>query len=326
MPARAPRRALARLALLGAAVVLAGGACVGPSASPTPVPAGSDSKTEARVQVGAFSALSVDGPLECGPGVGSVASCRCRGAVERAAAGDRPTSRATTSTSRSRAARLHVGQARHRADHDARTWAPCRSSGGATGTMEVMQMADDGLGVRRGDAQGNRQRAELTVTTLGGSTRNSATSPRTRRDHGGRRCEGDDPGRSEQLTGTIDGGSIVTLAVTPVAKSVAVTGGAQLVLPYVEARTGFVPPASAGPAQETRGTSGRRANASTKRPIIRVGRGEVLDPDVLVGRVRLGSPPVRRPASCAGTRCRAQTWAIGTVPGHRDADARRRAR
>ena len=69
------------------------------------------------------------------------------------------------------------------------------------------------------------------------------------------------------------------------------------------------------PAQGTRGTSGRRANASMNRPIIFVAATRSSIRMFSSGAcARQSARPA--PSVVAGTRCCAQTWYIGTVPGN----------
>ena len=228
MPARATRRALVRLALLAASVALAVGACAGPLASPTPVPAASDSTTEART-VGAFSTLSVDGPLNLVLAVGSVPSVTVEAPsnllplVKTDVAGDEldvtvaPPGFTTTKPVTVRITSSQVGSV--------------SLSGGAAGTMEVMQMAMTVSVSGGATLKGIGSVAQLTVTALGNSTAElgdlAADTAMITAAAGAKATIR----AVRQLTGTIDSGAVVTLAVAPAAKSVAVTGGAQLVLP-----------------------------------------------------------------------------------------------
>ncbi len=225
MPSRAPRRA--RLALLAAAA-LALAACGGPLGSATPVPAATGSKTEART-VGAFSALSVDGPLNLVLAAGSVSSVQIEAPsnilplvqttvvgteldVSVAAPGFTSTKPVTVRITSSMLGSVAL-------------------SGGATGTVDVMQMAITVSVSGGATLRGIGSVAQLTVTALGSSTAelgDLTTDTATISAAGGAKAT---LRAVRQLTGTIDSGSVVTLAVAPAAKSVTVTGGAQLVLP-----------------------------------------------------------------------------------------------
>jgi hypothetical protein len=228
MPARAPRRAIARLALLGASAALTMGACAGPPASPTPVPAGSDSKIEAR-SAGAFSTVSVDGPLNLVLAVGSVPSVTVEAPsnvlplVKTDVAGDEldvtvaPPGFASAKPVTVRVTSSTVGS--------------LSLSGGATGALEVKQMAMT-VSVSGGSMlKGIGSVSQLTVTVLGNSTAelgDLVADTAMISAAGGAKAT---IRAVRQLTGTIDSGAILTLAVVPAAKSVAVTGGAQIVLP-----------------------------------------------------------------------------------------------
>ena len=103
--------------------------------------------------------------------------------------------------------------------------------GGAQGTMEVtataMTVSVSGGAVVRGI--GTVQL--LTVTTLGGSDAQLgelAAETGLLSAAGGAKAT---LNVRKQLTGTADGGSVITLAVAPVAQAVKVTGGARIVGP-----------------------------------------------------------------------------------------------
>jgi hypothetical protein len=225
MTSRAPRRA--RLALLAAAA-LALAACGGPLGSPTPVPAATDSKTEVR-SVEAFSALSVDGPLNLVLAAGAVPSIEVEAPsnvlplvktdivgteldITVAPPGFTSTKPVTVRITSSSLGSISL-------------------SGGATGTVDVMQMAISVSVSGGATLRAIGSVAQLTVTALGSSTAelgDLTADTATISAAGGAKAT---LRAVRQLTGTIDSGSIVTLAVAPAAKSVAVTGGAQLVLP-----------------------------------------------------------------------------------------------
>ena len=228
MPLRSPGRTLVRLALLSAAAALALGACAGAPASPTPVPAASDNRTDFRT-LGDFTAVVVDGPLNLVLGAGTVPSVD----VE-AASNLLPLVQTTVSGTE-----LDVSVAPPGFTSDkpvtVRITSPKVGSvslkGGATGTVEAMGTSF-AVSVSGGSTlRGIGTVTQLTVTVLGSSV---AELGDLSADTGKIAAAGGAKATlrvSKQLTGTVDGGSIVTLAVAPEAKSVSVTGGAQLVGP-----------------------------------------------------------------------------------------------
>ncbi|MHB8958423.1 MAG: GIN domain-containing protein [Candidatus Limnocylindrales bacterium] len=228
MSPRTHRRALARLALLAAATALAASGCIGPLASPTPVPASGDTNTELR-QVGQFTSVSVDGPLNVVLASGTGVEVQIE-----AAANLLPlvtTDLAGTDLAIGVAAPGFVSAK----PVTVRITSPLVTSlsldGGAQGTMEVMAssmtVSVSGGAVLRGI--GTVQ--QLTVTTLGGS---DAQLGELTADTGLIRAAGGAKATLkvvEQLTGTADSGSVITLVVAPVAQSVTTTGGAKVVGP-----------------------------------------------------------------------------------------------
>lgn len=222
------RRALIRLALLAAATALAASGCVGPLASPTPVPASADTRTEVR-QVGQFTSVSVDGPL-------NVVLASGTGVEVQIEAASNLLPLVTTGLS---GTDLAIGVAApgfvSAKPVTVRITSPQVTSlsldGGAQGTMEVMAksmtVSVSGGAVLRGI--GTVQ--QLTVTTLGGS---DAQLGDLTADTGLINAAGGAKATLKvvkQLTGTADGGSVITLAVAPVAQSVTTTGGAKVVGP-----------------------------------------------------------------------------------------------
>ncbi len=228
MPSRTHRRALARLALSTAATALAASGCIGPLASPTPVPASGDTRTELR-QVGEFTSVSVDGPLNVVLASGTGVELQIE-----AAANLLPL--VTTDLAGTDLAIAVVAPGFVSAKPvTVRIMSPLVTSlsldGGAQGTMEVMAssmtVSVSGGAVLRGI--GSVQ--QLTVTTLGGS---DAQLGELTADTGLIRAAGGARATLkvvEQLTGTADSGSVITLAVAPVAQSVTTTGGAKVVGP-----------------------------------------------------------------------------------------------
>lgn len=228
MPLRAPRRDAARLALLLAAMAVSLAACAGPLAPPTPVPAATDSKTDTR-HLGAFTSVTVDGPLNVVYATGSSTQ------VQIVAASNLVPLVTTTVTGSELAVTVAAPGFTSAKPVTVRITSPQVTSvsfaGGAQGTMEVMAKAMavsvSGGAVVRGI--GTVQ--QLTVTTLGNSdaqlgelTADAATISAA----GGAKAT---LKVTRQLTGTADGGSVITLAAAPVAQSVTLTGGAKLVGP-----------------------------------------------------------------------------------------------
>ncbi len=227
MPERAPCRALVRLALMSAAA-LALGACAGPLASPSPVPAASDSRTEPR-RLDDFTAVSVDGPLNLVLATGAVGSVDVEAASNvlplvqtDVNSGELDVSVAPPGFTSAKPVTVRITSP---------TVTSVPLEGGATGTVEAMGKSLS-VSVSGGSAlKGIGAVAQLTVTVLGSSAAelgDLSADTGTISAAGGARAT---LRVARQLTGTVDGGSIVTLAVAPDAKSVSVTGGAQLVLP-----------------------------------------------------------------------------------------------
>jgi Putative auto-transporter adhesin, head GIN domain len=228
VPSRTHRRALARLALLGSVAAFAAGACVGPLASPTPLPASPDTKTDTR-HVGQFTSVTVEGPLNVVLASGSSVEVQIIA----------PSNLLPLITTAVTGTDLAVGVAApgftSAKPVTVRITSPQVTSlsldGGAQGTMEVMAKAMtvsvSGGAVLRGI--GSVQ--QLTVTTLGGS---DAQLGELSAETGLISAAGGAKATlhvTKQLTGTADGGSVITLAVAPVAQSVTTTGGAQIVGP-----------------------------------------------------------------------------------------------
>lgn len=228
MPSRTHRRALARLAALTAAAALALGGCVGPLASPTSVPASGDTKTETR-QLGAFTSVSVEGGLNLVFASGSATQ------VQVVAPSNLVPMVTTAVSGADLAIRVAPPGFTSSKPVTVRITSPQVSSisldGGAQGTIEVMGKAMtvsvSGGAVVRGI--GTVQ--QLTVTTLGGSDAQlgdlSAETGLVNAAGGGKATLR----VAKQLTGTADGGSVITLVAAPVAQSVTTSGGAKVVLP-----------------------------------------------------------------------------------------------
>lgn len=224
---RAPCRTLARLAVLAAAMLFAA-ACAGPSASPTPVAAATDHSTDVR-QLADFTDVSVDGPLNLVLASGTATSVQVEAPsniiplvktevadkeldVTVAPPGFTSEWPATIRITSSKVVSVSL-------------------TSGATGTIEVIGTALT-VSVSSGSSlKGIGSVQQLTVTVLGDSTAelgDLTADTATISAAGGAKAT---LHAVKQLSGTIDSGAIVTLAVVPEAKSVAVTGGAQLVLP-----------------------------------------------------------------------------------------------
>jgi predicted small lipoprotein YifL len=228
LPSRTHRRALLRLPVLAAATALALGGCVGPLASPTAVPASADTKTETR-QVGQFTSVTVDGPLNVvlssGPGVELQVMA--------------PSNLLSLVTTAVTGTDLAIGVAApgftSAKPVTVRITSPLVTSlsldGGAQGTMEVMAKAMTVSVAGGAVLRGIGTVQQLTVTTLGGA---DAQLGELAADTGVVRAAGGAKATLrviKQLTGTADGGSIITLAAAPVAQSVTTTGGAKVVGP-----------------------------------------------------------------------------------------------
>lgn len=228
MPARAPRRALARRVVLLCSVALIAGACIGPLASPTPVPAAADSKTEVR-GVGPFTSLSVTGKLNVVLAAGGSSTVQLEGPsnvlplIKTDIAGtELDVTIAAPGYVSDKLVTLRVTSPRVNA---------VTLSDGATGIIEAMgqSLAVSVSGGATVKGIGTVQ--QLTLTVLGNS---SAELGDLAADAAAISIAGGAKATlrvTKQLTGTADGGSVVTLAVEPEAKSVTVTGGAKLVGP-----------------------------------------------------------------------------------------------
>ena len=222
------RRARVHLALVGAAVILAVGGCAGPSATPTPIPAASGSTTDSR-SLGPFTAVSVDGPLNLvlATGAGDTVDVEAASnlvplVTTSVSGGQLDVTVAPPGFASAKPVTVRITSTRV---------ASVALRGGATGTIEAMGTSLT-LSVSGGSTvRGIGTVGQLTVTALGSSTAelgDLAAETGMISAAGGAKVT---LRVAKQLTGTIDGGAIVTLAVAPDAKSVTVTGGAQLVLP-----------------------------------------------------------------------------------------------
>jgi hypothetical protein len=228
MPSRAPRRAPARRLLIIASAAIALSACAGPLASPTPVPAASDSKSETR-SVGPFTSVSVEGPLNVVLSTSSSASVQV----------DAPSNIVPLVRTDSSGTELAVSVAApgfaSAKPVTVRIATPKLASvsltGGATGELEAMGQALS-VSVAGGatlKAIGTVQTLTLTVlgnsvAQLGDLTADTAAISAA----GGAQAT---LTVIKQLTGTADSGSVITLLAKPTAQSVTVTGGAKLVGP-----------------------------------------------------------------------------------------------
>lgn len=228
MPMRAPRHGVARLVPMVAAALFAVAACAGPLAPPTPVPAATDTTTDTR-QLDEFTSVSVDGPLN----VVFATSASANVDVE-AASNVTPLVSTTVSGSELVVGVTPPGFASAK-PVTVRITAPHVTSlsltGGAQGTMEVMAKAM-AVSVSGGATlRGIGSVEQLTVTTLGNSDAqlgDLAADSASIAAAGGAKAT---LKVSKQLTGTADGGAVITLTATPVAQSVTLTGGAKLVGP-----------------------------------------------------------------------------------------------
>lgn len=227
MPAREHRLAVARLPMLVAAAVLVA-ACAGPLASPSPVPAGADMRTETR-QVAGFTSVSVEGHLNLVVGTGDAAKVDI----------EAPTNILPLVTTVVTGSDLAVAVAppgfTSAKSVTVRVTLPKLTAvsldGGAQGSLEVMTqvLAVSVAGGSVLKAIGSVQ--QLSVTSLGNSDAqlgDLAADSAAISAAGGAKAT---LRVKKQLTGTADGGSIVTLVVAPVARSVTVTGGASVVGP-----------------------------------------------------------------------------------------------
>ncbi|MFN8630712.1 MAG: DUF2807 domain-containing protein [Chloroflexota bacterium] len=228
MPARAPRRALAQPLALAIALTLVAGACVGPLSSPTPVPASSDSKTETRT-VSAFTALSVSGPLNVVLAAGSAVSVQVEAPTSilpliktEVAGTELDVSVLPPGYTSAKPVTIRVTSPKV---------ASVSLADGATATVEAMAKAMTISVAGGATVKGIGTVQQLTVAVVGNS---SAELGDLAADTAAISIAGGAKATlrvSKQLTGTADGGSVVTLMVKPEAKSVTVTGGAKLVEP-----------------------------------------------------------------------------------------------
>jgi hypothetical protein len=209
-------------------VALVASACVGPLASPTPVPAASDTKTDTR-QLGSFTSLSVTGKLNVVLAAGTqtsvqvVAPSNIVPLIKTVVAGSEldVTVDAPGFTS-DKPVTIRVTSA---------TVSSVSLADGASGTVEAMGQALTVSVSGGATIKGIGTVAQLTVTALGNSTAelgDLAADAAAISIAGGAKAT---LRVAKQLTGTADGGSVVTLVVEPQAKSVTVTGGAKVVGP-----------------------------------------------------------------------------------------------
>jgi hypothetical protein len=222
----AAQRAL-RLTLV-AGVALIAGACGGPSATPTPVVASGSTQTETRT-LGTFTAVSVDGPLNLVLATGSVvsvdveASANVLPLVETSVVGaELEVAVASPGFTSDKAVTIRITSPKV---------GSVSLTGGAQGTVEAMAESFTASVSGGSTLKGIGTVAQLTVTVLGNSTAelgDVAAQTGVISAAGGAKAT---LRVAKQLTGTIDGGAIVTLVAAPDAKSVAVTGGAQLIVP-----------------------------------------------------------------------------------------------
>jgi hypothetical protein len=228
MPSRAPRGALARLVALAGGIAIVAGACVGPLASPTPVPASSDAKTDTR-SVQAFTSVTVDGALNVVLSAGSTQTVQVEAPSNVVALVRTDVSGTELSVTIAAPGFTSAKPATVRITSPKVT--SVSFTGGASGTLEAMGQAL-AVSVSGGSTlKGIGTVAQLSVTALGNSTAElgdlSADAVAISAAGGAKVTLR----AVKQLTGTADGGSVVTLAVTPVAQSVTVTGGAKVVGP-----------------------------------------------------------------------------------------------
>jgi hypothetical protein len=228
MPHRAPSRALVRLVILVVAAALGAGACMGSLGSPTPVPGSSDVKSESR-SVAMFSSVTVSGPLNVVLSTGAAEAL----IVEAPA---NVLSLVTTEVDGSElVVKVEAPGFTSANPATVRITSPSIDAvaleGGAHGTMEAMgqslTVSASGGSVLKGI--GAVQQLSLTVlgnseTELGDLTSQTAAIALA----GGAKAT---IHVAKQLTGTADGGSVVTLASAPTAQSVTLTGGAKIVGP-----------------------------------------------------------------------------------------------
>lgn len=226
MPSPGRRRALSRLALLGLLTALAAGACVGPLAgAPTPVAAATDSLTQTR-PVADFTSVTVDGGLNLVLGTGSATS------VEVEAPSNVQPLISTVVTGSDLEVSVTAPGFTSTKPVTVRVSAPTVTSitlsGGATGTVEVMGEAL-AVSVAGGSVlRGIGTVTKLTVTALGGSDAqlgDLAAQTAGLSLAGGAKTT---IRATKQVTGTADGGSVVTLVIAPQATSITTTGGSRV--------------------------------------------------------------------------------------------------
>jgi hypothetical protein len=227
MTSRAPRRAAARLAVAAGIALLAAG-CAGPLASPTPVPAANDSRTDMR-SLDAFSTVSVDGPLNLVLEVGAASQVEVDApsnilplVLTEVAGPDLEISVAAPGFTSAKPVTVRIS---------APKVTSVSLTGGANGTLDVMAQALDVSVSGDSTLKGIGAVQQLTVTVLGNSV---AELGDLTAETGSVSAAGGAKATlkvTKQLTGTADGGSVVTLTVAPVAQSVALTGGAKIVGP-----------------------------------------------------------------------------------------------
>ncbi len=228
MPDRARQGAIARLALPAACVALVVAACAGPLASPTPVPAASDGKIDAR-QLEAFSSVTVDGALNLVLSAGSVQAVQVEAPSNVLAMVRTQVSGAELSVTVAPPGFTSAKPATVRITSPEVT--SVSLEGGANGTIEAMAQSLT-VSVSSGSVlKGIGTVKQLSVTVLGNSVAelgDLSTDTAAITAAGGAKAT---LRVVKQLTGTADGGSVVTLAVQPVAQAVTLTGGAKLVGP-----------------------------------------------------------------------------------------------
>lgn len=226
MPVRGRGRAHPLVALLAPLVALAVGACIGPlAAAPTPVPAATDSRAQTR-SVSPFTSVTVEGGLNLvlGTGTGTSVSVDAPSNVQPlittvVTGTDLKVSVSPPGFTSSRPVTVRIS---------APGVTAVALSGGAMGTLEAMGESL-AVSVSGGSvAKGIGTVRKLTVTALGGSdaqlgdleTQTASVSLA-----GGAKTT---IRAVKQVTGTADGGSVVTLAIAPEATSVTTTGGSKV--------------------------------------------------------------------------------------------------
>lgn len=233
MPACPFRRARSRLGLVrvAAVAVLAAGtasACGGPLVAPTPIAAAGAVERQER-PLPAFTSVAVDGPLNLVLAAGSGQAVRIEAPADalplvrtEVSGAELLVSLAQPDFVSSRTATIRIFSSRLTA---------VALSGAATATLEVMaptfSVSASGGSVAKAIGRVTR----LAVAVLGGAEAQlgdvSAETATISAAGGGRATLR----VARQLTGTADGGSVITLVTAPVARSVSVTGGARIVGP-----------------------------------------------------------------------------------------------